>query len=328
MVYLDNAATTKPEFFRSTRKFFWMNSNMNYALGEQKALTEAENRIKDCLKVNSGHILWFRCATEAVEWLGSNVKFKCSNIEHDSVFNAQTNYGGAYALQYVNQLTGTIHPITPEIEDSDYNFIFSDFTAAIGHVEIPEKIHLIYDAIWFSGHKFHTEKGIGAMWINNRLDYYLGGKESLKNQYNLLHGTVDVAGAMMMADAMNDACTNIDVKENEWKMLSDIIVRDLENNDIECHYICDNKNRTHAINALYIDNINGDALQSYLANKEIYVGVGHSACADMADYRVLKAYGLTTEAATHVIRISFDKSTTIHDIKVLINGIIEFKNKF
>lgn len=340
MIYLDNAATTHPEFFRADyeKEVNFFNSNMNYATVAQTNLLQAESMIKKCLNVSddNGCILWFRCATDAFEWLvrKTKLKFYCHKYEHDSVYDLCTPISNdldinknicPLSVQYVNQMTGVINDLN---RFQNWRFLFSDFTATVGHTAIPSNLEMLCDAVWFSGHKFHTEKGMGALWISNKLFKTLNGVDNIKNQYGLIHGTVDVAGAMMLANAMQDAVTNLFINTELWGILSDILVHDLRANNIDCHYIADNYNRTNAINALYLDGISSDALQIYLATQDIYVGVGHSACADNADYRVLEAYGLTPDAASHVIRISFNKENTIHEIKALVAKIIEFKNLF
>lgn len=335
MIYLDNAATTYPKYSRRDYVEYWFNSNMFYSTDEQTKVQESEDRVKRCLGVKGGHVLWFRCATEAAQWLIRQMGVDetiCFDVEHDSVYDECNHHGllprSAVAIQHVNQMTGAIFSFDDIKPNEPNDFFFSDFTAAIGHVKVPTNLEEVCDAVWFSGHKFHTEKGIGAMWVSDGLFDYLGGTNSPRNQYGFVHGTLDVAGCLMLADAMEHACENIDNKEAEWKMLSDIILRDLQLNDIDCKYIADDQNRTHAINALCINGVEADALANYLALKEIYVSVGHSACADNTDYRVLEAFGCSKKEASEVIRVSFDEDTTIHDVKGLIEAIIDFKRRF
>lgn len=327
MIYLDNAATTKP-LFRRTYYSSWLNSNASYAVTEKNKLDEARETIKECLHVKGGKVLFFRCATEAIDWLCNRIGgVYCSKREHDSVYKHMIPNSNVWAEQFVNQMTGeTIKYFPLHLHNND--IIISDFTAAIGHVEIPNNIEELFDAVWFSGHKFHTEKGIGAMWINDMLATILGASEDPHNQYGFIHGTVDVEGACMIADAMHEACENIETKEMVWSMFSNIILKDLRGAGIECNYVADDRLRTHAINALYLKNINADALATWLHTHGVYVGVGHSACADNNDYRVLNYYGLSDKEAASVIRVSFYKDTTIHDIKTLTEYIIDFYKEF
>lgn len=337
MVYLDNAATTKPKFFKSDYSYLWFNSNASYSFFENDSLDNAEDKIKKCLGVNSGKLLFFRCATEAINWLASKLypnTISGLSCEHESVakilgHQAMADNGVNFIThQYVNQITGTIFPIKWIRKDfHESKFFLSDFTAAIGHVEIPDSIDSFCDAVWFSGHKFHAEKGIGCMWISDRLFEFLKGEKGRKNQYGLIHGTLDIPAVCSLADAFSHANMNILQKEEQWEVLSNIIIRDLNNNNIPCEYVADKTKRTHAINALKFFNIYGEALVNYLAEQDIYIGLGNSACSSNKDYSVLNFFD-ETEKLDNVVRISFDEDTTIHDVKQFISGVVSFNEMF
>ena len=83
---------------------------------------------------------------------------------------------------------------------------------------------------------------------------------------------------------------------------------------------------TSAINAIRLYGFNARALQSYLASKEIYIGLGQSSCADEADRRILcQGYGLSEQEADEVVRVSFGVDSNVEDVKVLVENICEFK---
>lgn len=330
MIYLDNAATTEPKFHRDYTGF-WFNSNTLYAKEESAALGYVEAKIKSLLHVTGGHVLYFRCATEAIDWLVNNIGSRfivCPKVSHDSVYrHVSTNLDTKYVTVYINQF---INPITGDdirYNRDDYHSIFygCDYTASIGHAILPENPK--YDFIFFSGHKFYTEKGIGAMWISDRLCEYLGATKDYRNQYGLVHGTVDVDGALMLADAMEWVDGNCE--DSHYNSLLTVLYNLLFEADIEAHNVCLNeKTRSHAINAIYLPNINADALQTYLASKDVYIGVAHSACADSDDYRVLQAMGYSKDIARQTIRVSFSVDTTVDDIKGFVNAVKNFKEMF
>lgn len=328
MIYLDNAATTQPKFFRQERSDDWFNSNTPYARREQSSLEMAREQIKKCLNVKDGYVLFFRCATEAIEWL-----FKASNewgdirysqFSHDSIVNAHKRLNGVgeselYVDQLINPITGDYVALNPWYL---HGFFGCDYTAAIGHTILPK--NPTYDFIFFSGHKFYTEKGIGAMWISNRLGKYLGASKDPKNQYNLIHGTVDVQGARMLANAMEFV---------QHYLYFDHMLKELctqfNINNIEFDIVALNKtSKSSAINAIYLPNINADALQTYLASKDIYIGVAHSACAGTEDYRVLEAMGFSKEIASQTIRVSFSVDNDYNDVKELVKEIKNFQELF
>lgn len=347
-VYLDWAASAPVKYF--TKDYYVPgNPNSSHALGLQanQALNEARQRIMDCLGVKSGKVLFCRCATEAAELLCKDFEFwgesfaYCNKYEHDSVAHISVNIkleeiisyldnNSIYLHQFINQLTGTAFPIETigKQVQSTGAFFGSDFTAAIGHYPLPENLDSFCDAVWFSGHKFGCEPGIGAIWLSDRLFKYLRGSEDSRNNYDLLHGTPNVSAAVAMSYAMEHAVRYAQIENDWYHGLLDYMLAKLSKADIEINLVGKDESKTYAINALYLPNINADALTQYLSTKSIYISPGHSACADNDDYRVLEAFGLTKEQASQTVRISFDESTSQEDIDALVKGIVEFKKLF
>ena len=202
-------------------------------------------------------------------------------------------------------------------------YFICDLTASIGHCIIPNNLEEWCDCCCASAHKFYGEKNEGFLWIGNKLYKHL--HSDIIN--NLVHGTVDVAGALMLADAMEWVDGNYE--DSHYNNLLTVLYNLLFEAGIEAHNICLNeKTRSHAINAIYLPNINADALQTYLASKDIYIGVAHSACADSDDYRVLQAMGYSKDIARQTIRVSFSVDTTVDDIKGFVNTVKNFKEMF
>lgn len=341
-VYLDWASTAPVRYFA---KDYYIpgNPNSSHAMGLQanQALNEARQRIMNCLGVKSGKVLFCRCASEAVEWLCRRFRdgyIYVYPLEHDSTYNlgkpVQGIFPGYYNLylhQYVNQLTGTVFDIESigRQVKSVGGYFGSDFTAAIGHYPLPENLDSFCDALWFSGHKFGAEPSIGAIWLSDRLFKYLGGDEDSRNEYGLLHGTPNVSAAVAMGYAMERAIDGLeDGNDEHWRSLLGYLEIKLLGNRIDCNIVAKDQPKTYAINALYLPNINADALTQYLSSKSIYISPGHSACADNDDYRVLEAFGLTKQEASQTVRVSFGEATTEEDIDALVQGIVEFKNLF
>lgn len=342
-VYLDWASTAPVHYFA---KDYYIpgNPNSNHAMGLQanQALNEARQRIMDYLGVKSGKVLFCRCATEAVEWLCRQFRDGCVYVypfEHDSTYAlgkpAQGIFPGYYNLylhQYVNQLTGTvfnIESIGKQVK-SVGGYFGSDFTATIGHYPIPDNLDSFCSVVWFSGHKFGCEPGIGTVWLSDRLFKYLGGSEDSRNNYGLLHGTPNVSAAVAMSYAMEHAVRYAQIENDWYHGLVDYMLAKLNKANIEIGLLEKDKPKTYAINALYLHNINGDALTQYLSSKSIYISPGHSACSNDTNdaTRVLEAFGLTKQEASQTVRVSFGEDSTQEDVNVLVNGIVEFKEMF
>ena len=225
----------------------------------------------------------------------------------------------------VSNITGEIFPV----KDIGYlchkynAFYICDTTALLGHVAIEPNIDDWCDFLVLDGHKAGTELGIGCCWVSDRLDKWLNGFK--------LHGTPNLAGALALAQAVEDACDeiNLDCREKHyfalWKYLGNLLAKNHITFDLVDKH-GDMNERSHAINAIRLPGFNAEALQQYLASKDIYIGVGHSSCSN--DTRVLKAYELSKDEAHKVIRISFGKDSSVDEVKALVTAIKEFRDVY
>lgn len=364
MVYLDHSAMSYPTKYFAKDYYIPGNPNSAHALGLEanKALDEARDKIMYCLGVRSGKVLFCRCATEAIEWLCRQFKEQhyafitmCSKYEHDSCYDiidcgwndkSSNEFAewiesdkelkptrGLYLHQYINQLTGTVFPIESigKKVQSTGAFFGSDFTAAIGHYPLSENLDSFCDAVWFSGHKFGCEPGIGVIWLSDRLFKYLGGEEDSRNEYGLIHGTPNVSAAVAMSYAMENATSHVEDNNKRYlKLASHLFDKLINEHNITAVLVGQDQPKTYAINAVYLPGFNADALVQYLSSKGIYISPGYSACATNNEdaSRVLEAFGLTKEEASQTVRVSFGSDTSQEDIDALVKGIVEFKELF
>lgn len=344
-VFLDWASTSPIVRFHIDASKQWCNPNSAYAYEERKVLMDCEERIKAAIGANNGHVLYFRCATDALEWLHSEgnkytMAWAHSTYEHDAaVFGIESKPDelvGAdfYCHQLVNQLTGEIHDIKTVHEQllqyDDVPFLICDCTAAIHHISLKAaKVCQYADCICMSGHKLGCPD-IAFMWIDDRLFNWLGGGKDVRNQWNLKHGSISVGHVLALADAVEFACDSRRLNDmNNWYLrLFDYLYCGLKRENIDFGVIADMCPSTCAINAIRINGLNADALQQYCASKGIYISVGGSACNAAGDFRVLNAYKLTDTEASEVIRVSFGEYTTIEDIDALVDAIAEYKQKY
>lgn len=226
----------------------------------------------------------------------------------------------------VQNLTGEVFPVK-DIGHlcHKYNaFYICDATALLGHVAIELNIDDWCDFLALDGHKAGTELGIGCCWISDRFDKWLNGFK--------LHGTPNLAGALAMTQAIEDACDkeNLIKQEHEWFDLRLYLEQLFFEQDIEFEYAGELivPKLTNAIHAIRLPGFNADALQQYLASKQIYVSIGGSACAEKHDYRVLNAYGLSNDEASEVIRVSFGEDSSVEDVVALVEGIVAFRKEY
>ena len=358
MVYLDYASTcpivkypqllyTKLYCDTAGRECF-LNPNANYAYKEKHLLSEAENRVKKALGAKGGKVVFGGTSSQLIENLFTHIVEETneyitlgSSYEHDvmwrfiddarkdicSLEHAIRIYHGSkqliVSLMGVNNLTGEIFPIEEigKLCHEHDAFYICDMTAMIGKTLIPANIDQWCDCAMWSGHKLGTELGIGAMWISDRLDKWLNGFK--------LYGTPNLAGVLAMAQAVEDACDvkYLSVSTNRYNNLYDNLFYILKKHSIDFQVI-DGNIKTCAINAIRLPGFNADALQQYLASKQIYVSIGSSACAEKHDYRILNAHGLSNDEASEVIRVSFGEDSSVEDVEALADGIVAFRKEY
>ena len=343
MIYLDNAATTVCKFPASTYDDIWGNANTPYKFGlnARQVADECRERVKKCLGVKDGKVIFCSNASEAAKILldrfyVENFKTYCWLYEHDSVYDNVETHGysktthhsnrTAIFQQWVNPVTGTIFDI-PSIRQAIGNdcFLCMDATAGIGKRILTQSIVSSVDAIWFSGHKFNGPKTGGILWVSDRLNRTLYLSDDSRNEYGLKHGTLDVPSFIATTYALEYTFNNS--IENIWHYVE---LNDYLSNRAGNRVVSFKQYANYQLDAtVLIDTgCNADALVQYLSSKGIYVGLAHSACSADADYRVTQAFGISKETAERCIRVSFSEDNTFEDIDALVDGIKEFKEKF
>ena len=345
MVYLDNAATTVCKFPASTYDDIWGNANTPYKFGlnAKRAADECREKVKECLGVKGGKVIFCSNASEAAKILCdrfythslNNCMTVCGPYEHDSVYDFVDLHGYQFVhhndctaifQQWVNPVTGVIFDITGIRKAIDNDcFLCMDATAGIGKCVLTQSIVSSVDAIWFSGHKFNGPKTGGILWVSDRLSKALCLSDDSRNEYGLKHGTLDVPSFIATSCALEYTLSNS--IENVWHYAEfNNYLSNRAGNRVAGfkQYANDQLNATVLIDT----GCNADVLVQYLSSKGIYVGLAHSACSADADYRVTQAFGISKETAERCIRVSFSEDNTFEDIDALVDGIKEFKEKF
>lgn len=362
MIFLDFASTCPvvkypQQLYRNVSgEGYFFNPNANYAYKEKRLLSEAENRVKKAIGAKGGKVVFGGTSSQLIENLMNAISYErlgyeivCSHYDHDSfykykdrdVFNlsdlkfeldtADDDVKSIVIWQAVQNITGEIFS-TKQIGEltHKYNgFYICDGTAQIGHMLIEPNIDDWCDFYVFSGHKLGTELGIGCCWISDRLDKWLNGFK--------LHGTPNLAGACAMADAVTDACDKYKLGEKiiHYGELQNCLIDYLVGNRIDFQLVPDDNTYpsghefTFAINAIRLPGFNARALQSYLASRKIFIGLGQSSCAEEADRRILcQGYGLSEQEADEVVRISFGEDSSVDEVKTLIDNIVAFRKEY
>ncbi len=221
------------------------------------------------------------------------------------------------SIMYVNNEIGSVQPIEEAVKlVKSYNekIIFHvDAVQGFGKYHIlPKKLGI--DMMSISGHKIHGPKGVGALYVHEKVKIkpiIFGGEQ----QKNIRSGTENVPGIAGLGKATEDIYCNLDAKVLRMRELKVYFIASLSKIEgIKIHGLTGEDSAPHII-SVGISNVKSEVLLHALEEKGIYVSSG-SACASNhpAISGVLK--GIHTEKAylDSTIRFSFSEFTTKEEI--------------
>jgi cysteine desulfurase len=235
------------------------------------------------------------------------------------------------AVMFANNETGVIQPIK-EIADLAHQIgalMMTDATQAIGKVPLDVDDKGI-DLLCLSGHKLYAPKGVGALYVRQRLNrvkipalLHGGGHER-----GMRSGTLNVPSIV----ALGSACT---IAQREMMQNAESIgnLRDfLETELLKIDDTSVNGNiesRLYNTSNILFRGVDSEAMIMGLSNSEndlplIAVSNG-SACtsASIEPSYVLTAMGLDEVEAFNSIRFSLGKYNTKEEIKVVVDTVKE-----
>lgn len=231
------------------------------------------------------------------------------------------------SIMFANNEIGTVEPIKELAEAAHKHGVLfhTDAVQAFAHVPIDVK-NMEIDMLSASGHKFHGPKGIGFLYISNKVkigSFIHGGAQERGRRA----GTLNVPGIVGMAKAAELAHQAMD--ENVAK---EIKVRDhiIERISSEIPYAKLNGDRVNRLP----NNINfslrfveGESVLIMLDQKGICASSGSACTSGSLDpSHVLLAIGLPHEIAHGSLRITISEDTTIEEADYTVDelkGIIE-----
>jgi len=246
-------------------------------------------------------------------------------IAPEQVAEAVTDQTSLVSIILANNETGTISPIRDiaEVCHQKGITIHTDATQAIGKIPV-DVDQLGVDLMSFTAHKFYGPKGIGGLYVRRRdrpvrlVPLIEGGG----HQRGLRSGTLPVPLIVGMATAMEIAISHIPTETIRLLALRDLLERlimvELEGVTLNGHRV---ERISNTLN-LSFSGVSGEALM--LTMKEIAVSSG-SACsaADPEPSHVLKAIGLTDDAARSSLRFSLGRFNTEDEIRTAARCVIE-----
>jgi cysteine desulfurase len=353
MIYLDNAATTKPkqvviESIMNCLKEDWGNPSSLHALGlNAKAIVDKSRQtIAKFIGAKPSEIIFTSGACEANShaicgYLKNNdYRFITTSIEHKSIMNianeytdrttiigvdkygfvnmkelenALVNNNCLVSIQYANNEIGTVQNIN-EISKLVHSY------GCILHTDatqiIPDrKINVKgIDMMSFSGQKFGAPKGIGVLYVKN------GIKLS-----SIIYGSQEKSrrGGTENVPYISGIATAVNYIEYPTSEIRDYFVSKVLDNIDDCYLVgCEcNDNRLKNNTSICFNGVKGEIVLLMLSQKGIYASAG-SACNSNEGSYVLKSIDVPSD---NVIRFTFDNNTK-EEIDVVVNELIKIIN--
>ena len=201
-----------------------------------------------------------------------------------------------------------------------------DAVQLFAHMDIDVE-DLGIDAMSISAHKLYGPKGVGALYINNKVSFdnllYGGQQERAKRP-----GTVNVAGVVGFGKAVEVLARDLHTNEYKIRKLRDYFKTQLVH-DIED--IVFNGHQTQSLNSVVsvsFAGVEGEALMTMLDLKGICVSTG-SACSSNSQQssHVIFALGREQELVQSTIRFSFGIYNTFEEVDATITALVEIVKK-
>ena len=247
-------------------------------------------------------------------------KYGCVNPEDiDSAIKDDT---GLITIMLANNEVGTVEPLQDIAKIAKkHNVLFhSDGVQVLGKLPIDVQ-ELGVDMMSFSAHKFYGPKGVGALYIKERIvmkPLIAGGSQ----EKSLRAGTENVGGiaglgcaAELVTNSLSDVGRTLTALETQFKTKfneqhTNIIYNGFEDNHLP------------GLISLTIPGIASDLLLIHLDNEDIAVSSG-SACSagTISPSPVLKAMGISDKQNLETIRISAGRDNTSTEVDQLIEAM-------
>lgn len=228
------------------------------------------------------------------------------------------------SVMFANNEIGTIEPIKEIAEIAHaHNIIFhTDAVQAMGAIKI-DVASLGIDSLSMSAHKFYGPKGMGALYMKKGIrwtKFVDGGHQ----EQNKRAGTSNVAGAVGLAAALQEAYDKMDEHNQKLRKLRDFYENEIEKRIPYIKFNGNKENRLPGLSNISFKFIEGEGLLLNLDLKGICASSG-SACTSgsLNPSHVLLAIGLPHEIAHGSLRISIGKYNTKEDMDYLITNLEE-----
>lgn len=221
------------------------------------------------------------------------------------------------SIMYVNNEIGAVQDIAAIgaciKQKNPKTYFHVDAIQAYGKYRIlPKKMKI--DMLSASGHKIHGPKGIGFLYINEKVKifpYIYGGGQ----QQGMRSGTDNVPGAAGLGVAAEKIYREYPANVENMRNLRTYFVGELHKiEQVVVHGMSETENAPHIVSAAF-PGIRSEVLLHSLEEHGIYVSAG-SACSThkRSGSPTLTALGLSAECLESTVRFSFCEETTKEEL--------------
>ena len=225
------------------------------------------------------------------------------------------------SVMFANNEIGTVQPIKEigALCRSKGIPFHCDAVQAVGHMPINvEEMNI--DMLSLSGHKFHSPKGVGALYVRRNIPLFNlieGGSQERGKR----GGTENVAGIIGMAAALKESCDNMEANSAKICAMRDKLFAELGkiphskiNGSLEHHV-------PGTVNMCF-EGIEGESLLLMLDANGICASSGSACTSGSLDpSHVLLALGLPHEVAHGSLRLSIGEYNTMEQIDHIIEVV-------
>ena len=230
------------------------------------------------------------------------------------------------SIMHTNNEIGALQPIEEAgslIKKINPNIIFHvDAVQGFGKFRIyPKRMNI--DLLSVSGHKIHGPKGVGFLYINEKIKIkpiIFGGGQ----QKGMRSGTENVPGVAGLAKAVEMIYADLDENVEQLYCLKEHFIAGVTRiPDIKVNGLTGKESAPHIV-SVSIRGIRSEVMLHALEEKGIYVSAG-SACASNKPQTsdTLKAIGVEKELLDSTIRFSFSEFTTLEEIDYTLKAMQE-----
>ena len=219
------------------------------------------------------------------------------------------------SIMFANNEIGTIEPIK-EIGKlaREHNILFhTDAVQAVGHLTIDVN-EMNIDLLSASGHKFHSPKGVGFLYIRSgiKLTSLIHGGSQERNRRA---GTQNIFGIITMANALKNSYETLDKDSLHVKSLRDKLFSLILENIEGSHINGDMDNRLFNNINIYFENISGELLLILLNQNGVCASLGSACTTGSIDpSHVIMAISNDKKRASSSLRLTLSKYNTEDEV--------------